>query len=62
LGFSFHFPGNSDIPCHEMVTAASQIRRARHSDPAAVQGCQVASMKVGSLPKSQIYDWVESVL
>ncbi len=23
---------------------------------------QVASMKVGSLPKSQIYDWVESVL
>ncbi|MHA1564434.1 MAG: thioredoxin TrxA [Alphaproteobacteria bacterium] len=23
---------------------------------------QVASMKVGSLPKSQIYDWVDSVL
>ena len=23
---------------------------------------QVASMKVGGLPKSQIYDWVESVL
>ena len=23
---------------------------------------QVASMKVGSLPKSQIYDWVDSIL
>jgi thioredoxin 1 len=26
------------------------------------KGGQVASMKVGSLPKSQIYDWVESNL
>ena len=40
----------------------TQIRRARHPHVDAVQNGEIAATKVGAMPKTKLYEWVEELL